>query len=199
VASLLETIIQESQSYVQTERKSLLEAKAHSDTATSAEITRLQEQNVLLTKLLESEKQKSEKAKDLLISRISGLLGEFTADRDKSLRETFGEMRDRNVVGETEMERCGRENGERIVGVVRAGEDWSGSLVRRGAEGKRLRDGAIKVCHYQPALLATASFSETGIEFVSGHIQERSIRRARECNGIRIRLFKRIAKSDTGS
>jgi kinesin family member 11 len=145
VAELLETVVRESQEYVQTERRSLLEAKAHSDAATSAEIVRLQEQNVLLMKLLESEKQKSEKAKDLLIARISGLLGEFTADRDKSLRETFSEMRERNVIGEGEMEKCGRENGERIVGVIRAGEDWSGSLMRRGTEGKRLRDGAIKV------------------------------------------------------
>jgi len=145
VGSLLETIVQESQTYIQQERKLLQDAKALSDEVTSAEIGRLQEQNVLLTRLLESERVKSEKAKDQLISRISGLLGDFTAERDRSLRVAFEEMHNRNVIGEGEMERCGNENGERIVNVIRAGEDWGSSLARRGGESKRLRDGAFKV------------------------------------------------------
>lgn len=122
-----------------------MDAKALSDETTSAEITRLQEQNVLLARLLESERTKSEKAKDQLISRISGLLGDFTAERDRSLRDAFEEMRNRNVIGEGMMEKCGIENGERIVGVIRAGEDWGNSLTKRGGEGKRLRDGVFKV------------------------------------------------------
>ena len=122
-----------------------MDAKALSDETTSAEITRLQEQNALLARLLESERTKSEKAKDQLISRISGLLGDFTAERDRSLRDAFEEMRDRNVIGEGMMEKCGNENGERIVGVIRAGEDWGNSLTKRGGEGKRLRDGVFKV------------------------------------------------------
>lgn len=131
--------------HIQQERQLLLEAKALSDGATSAEISRLQEQNALLVRLLESERVKSEKAKDQLISRISGLLGAFTAERDRSLRDAFEEMHDRNVIGESEMEKCGNENGERLVNVIRAGEDWGSSLARRGGEGKRLRDGAFKV------------------------------------------------------
>lgn len=199
VASLLENIVQESQQYVQKEQKSLLEAKSHSDTATSAEVTRLQEQNILLMKLLESEKLKSEKSKDLLISRISGLLGEFTVERDKSLRETFAEMRDRNVVGEGEMERCGRENGERLVGVVRAGEDWSASLTRRGTEGKRLRDGALKVClasffH----VLVFDFFFVLGIEFISSYVQKRLIRYPHKCCRVCIKSFPRTTKPCSG-
>ena len=118
---------------------------ALSDEATSAEICRLQEQNALLGRLLESERGKSEKAKNQLISRISGLLGEFTAERDRGLREAFEEMKNKNSIGEGEMERCGNENGERIANVIRAGEDWGSSLTRRGDESKRLRDGAFKV------------------------------------------------------
>lgn len=183
---------------MQTERKSLLEAKSHSDAATSAEIVRLQEQNALLMKLLESEKHKSEKAKDLLISRISGLLGDFTSERDKSLRETFGEMRDRNVIGEGEMERCGRENGERIVGVVRAGEDWSGSLARRGGEGKRLRDGAIKVCRLGFSRFTCCLTFVLGIGFVTGDLQERLVRCQCQCCGIRVRVFPGFAEPYAG-
>lgn len=145
VGSLLEIVVQESQTYIQQERQLLLDAKALSDEVTSAEIGRLQEQNALLTRLLESERVKSEKAKDQLISRISGLLGDFTVERDRSLRVAFEEMHNRNVIGEGEMEKCGNENGERIVGVIRAGEDWGSSLTRRGGESKRLRDGAFKV------------------------------------------------------
>ena len=145
VGSLLETIVHESQTYIQQERQLLVDAKALSDEVTSAEIGRLQEQNTLLARLLESERLKSDKAKDQLISRISGLLGDFTAERDRSLRVAFEEMHNRNVIGEGEMERCGNENGERIVNVIRAGEDWNSSLARRGGESKRLRDGAFKV------------------------------------------------------
>jgi hypothetical protein len=145
VGSLLEIIVQESQTYIQQERQLLLDAKALSDEATSAEIGRLQEQNALLTRLLESERLKSEKAKDQLILRISGLLGDFATERDRSLRDAFEEMHNRNVIGEGEMERCGSENGERIINVIRAGEDWGSSLTRRGGESKRSRDGAFKV------------------------------------------------------
>lgn len=157
VGSLLETIVQESHTYIQQERQLLLDAKAVSDEVTSSEIGRLQEQNALLTRLLESERLKSEKAKDKLISRISGLLGDFTAERDRSLRGAFEEMRNRNVIGEGEMEKCGNENGERIVNVIRAGEDWGSSLTRRGGEAKRLRDGAFKVRNV-PLLLGTMRF-----------------------------------------
>lgn len=137
--------MQESQTHIQQERQLLLDAKALSDKATSAEISRLQEQNALLARLLESERVKSEGAKGQLISRISGLLGEFTAERDRSLRDAFEEMHNRNVIGEGEMEKCGNESGERMVNVIRAGEDWGSSLTRRGGEGKRMRDGAFKV------------------------------------------------------
>jgi len=145
VGSLIETVVQESHTYIQQERQLLLDAKALSDEATSAEIGRLQEQNALLVCLLESERLKSEEAKDQLISRISGLLGDFTTERDRSLRDAFEKMHHRNVIGEGEMEKCGNENGERIVNVIRAGEDWGSSLTRRGGESKRLRDGAFKV------------------------------------------------------
>jgi len=145
VGSLIETVVQESHTYIQQERQLLLDAKALSDEATSAEIGRLQEQNALLVCLLESERLKSEEAKDQLISRISGLLGDFTAERDQSLRDAFEKMHHRNVIGEGEMEKCGNENGGRIVNVIRAGEDWGSSLTRRGGESKRLRDGAFKV------------------------------------------------------
>ena len=100
---------------------------------------------MLLVRLLESERVKSEKAKDQLISRISGLLGDFTTERDRSLRDSFEEMHNRNVIGEGEMEKCKSENGERITNVIRAGEDWGNSLTSRGGESKRLRDGAFKV------------------------------------------------------
>lgn len=123
----------------------MLDAKALSDDATSAEISRLQEQNLLLVRLLESERAKSEKSKGQLISRISELLSDFTAERDRSLRDAFEEMHNKNVIGEGEMEKCGNENGERMVNMIRAGEDWGSSLARRGGEGKRLRDGAFKV------------------------------------------------------
>lgn len=172
----------------------MLDAKALSDEVTSAEISRLQEQNTLLVRLLESERLKSEKAKDQLISRISGLLGDFTAERDRSLRDAFEEMHNRNVIGEGEMEKCGNENGERIVNVIRAGEDWGSSLTRRGGESKRLRDGAFKVrivsfrvgCHK-----ILISFYTVGIELLTSDLQVRIGRCSEQCYRILIHLPRR--------
>jgi kinesin family protein 11 len=115
---------------------------------------------------------KSEKAKDQLISRISGLLGEFTSERDRSLRDAFEEMHNKNVIGEGEMEKCGNENGERIVNVIRAGEDWGNSLTRRGGESKRLRDGAFKVSStFDVGAKGSDTTCTTGVGFLAGNVQ----------------------------
>ncbi|OSX65083.1 hypothetical protein POSPLADRAFT_1133699 [Postia placenta MAD-698-R-SB12] len=144
LGTLAETILKEAQEHVASERKMLQESKSSADTATSAEILRLQQQNALLTRLLESEQQKAERLKEELIKNISGLLGEFIAKQDHSRREAFSEMAESNNTAEQEMTQLMQEQGQRLENAIARGRQWSVDLERRGAEGKRTRDGGIK-------------------------------------------------------
>ncbi|KAH9951942.1 P-loop containing nucleoside triphosphate hydrolase protein [Amylocystis lapponica] len=144
LGTVAETILREAQEHITTERKSLQETKTMGDATTNAEILRLQQQNALLTRLLESEKQKVDRARDDLMKRISGLLGDFTADRDRSLREAFSEMSQSNAAAQEEMVQLGKAQGERLETVISRGREWSVDLERRGVEGKRTRDGGFK-------------------------------------------------------
>lgn len=94
---------------------------------------------------MESEKVKSERAKDELIKRISGLLGDFTAERDRSLREAFSEMGDSNTSAEKGMVKLAQQQGEQIEQVIAGGKEWAGTLDKRRTDLKRNRDGALKV------------------------------------------------------
>ncbi|KAH9842625.1 kinesin motor domain-containing protein [Rhodofomes roseus] len=144
LGNVTDTVLREAQTYVASERKLLQEAKTLAANTTNAEILRLQQQNALLTRLLEAEKTKADRAKDDMLKRISGLLGDFTAERDRSLREAFSAMTESNASAEQEMVQLGQEHGKRLEDVVGRGKQWSLDLEKRGAEGKRTRDGGIK-------------------------------------------------------
>ncbi|THH16360.1 hypothetical protein EW146_g4276 [Bondarzewia mesenterica] len=126
MGALVETVIREALEHIEVERKSMLEAKALADTATNNEIHRLQEQN------------------DDLIKRISGLLGDFVTERDRSLREAFMDVTDSNEKGERAMASFVDQHVSKVEGVVVRGHEWSVGLEKKGGENKRLRDGALK-------------------------------------------------------
>ena len=145
IGLLVETMIREAREYIDSERESVLQAKALANTAANTEIGRLKEQNTLLTKLLEAEKLKAEKAKDELIQRVSGLLGEFTSARDRSLREAVSHVQAGNTQAEEEMTQFRKKHSDMMDGMVVRGGESTLSMERRSTEGKRTRDGALKV------------------------------------------------------
>jgi kinesin family member 11 len=116
------------------------------DSTTRAEITRLQSQNILLSRSLESEKAKSERAKDELVKRIIALLDAFTAERGENLRETFSEISESNHAAETGMEKLGKDQGQHLDSAMDRGKEWGGALTKRADESKRLTDNGVKVC-----------------------------------------------------
>lgn len=122
-----------------------MQAKVLAEAEEKQEITRLREQNALLTKLLESEKVRAEKAKDELIQRVSGLLGEFTSARDRSLREAVSYVQAGNEKAEKEVVLFGTKHSQVMEGLVARGNESAVSFEKRGAEGKRIRDGSLKV------------------------------------------------------
>ncbi|KAM5531198.1 hypothetical protein V8D89_015116 [Ganoderma adspersum] len=144
LGTLTEAIKQEALEFIATERKTLQEAKALADNTTNTEILRLKQQNTLLTRLLETERIEAKRSADALLERIAGLLGDYTNERDRSLRETFSEMTESNTTAEHEMQQLGQKQGQQLDAAVSRGIQWSEHLIKRGVEGKRLRDGGIK-------------------------------------------------------
>ncbi|OJT15735.1 Kinesin-like protein bimC [Trametes pubescens] len=144
LGALTETIKQEALDFVATERKTLQEAKSLADNTTNMEILRLRQQNSLLTRLLETERVEAKRSADALLERIAGLLGDYTNERDRSLRGTFSEMTESNTVAEREMEELGQKQGQQLEAAVVRGSAWSEQLAKRGVNGKRLRDGGMK-------------------------------------------------------
>ncbi|TFY60095.1 hypothetical protein EVG20_g7553, partial [Dentipellis fragilis] len=144
MANLVEGIIREAQQHVKVENKLVLEAKAVAETAANEEIRRLQDQNAYLIRLLQSEKAKSERAKDELIKRISGLLGDFVTERDRSLREAVSDIKDSNEKAEGAMAHFADEHLQKVDSAVTKGQEWNMTLEKKGGENKRMRDGALK-------------------------------------------------------
>lgn len=131
--------------FVKAEGESALQAKAITDEMSRAEISHLQTQNVLLLQALEAEKFKSEKAKEELVQRMSSLLDGFVTVRHQELSEAFGAVVKGNVRAEEELGKFGQRH-ERLVNHANSrGAELSASFARKGTEGKRLRDGAMKV------------------------------------------------------
>ena len=150
LGALTDAIKQEALEFIATERKTLQEAKGLADNTTNVEILRLKQQIALLVRLLETERLEAKRSADALLERIAGLLGEFTTERDRSLRETFSEMTESNNAAEHEMQQLGQKQGQQLEAAVVRGAAWNDRLNKRGVEGKRLRDGGIKVrkgCH----------------------------------------------------
>ncbi|TFY82626.1 hypothetical protein EWM64_g1392 [Hericium alpestre] len=163
--SLVEAIIQEAQQHIEAERKTILEAKAVADQATNEEIRRLQDQNVYLVRLLQNEKAKSDRAKDDLIKRISGLLGDFVTDRDRSLREAITDVKESNEKAEGSLAHLADEHLQRVETSVTRGQEWSMNLDKKGGENKRLRDGALKT------LSAAKSAAKDGLANVQSTVE----------------------------
>lgn len=155
MGSLIDTVVRDTREYIDSERESVLQAKALANTAADAEIDRLREQNILLTKLLESEKLKADKAKDELIHRVSGLLGEFTSARNQSLREAVTHVQTDNARAEKDLQQFGTKHGEMVDSMVTKAEVSAMSIESSRTEGKRTRDGALKVCLSSLALMTT--------------------------------------------
>lgn len=191
MGSITETILQETQDYITAERKSLQDAKGMADTTTQAEIARLRSQNVMLSRALEAERAKAERAKDELAKKIISLFDTFTAERGRSLQETFSELTDSNAAAEAGMVKLGKDQGQRLDSIISRGKELSGSLDKRGSESKRLRDGGLKVCTIQELDRSTCLTIMSVPWNCPYCCQGRLCERAFGCIGVRNRLLRR--------
>ncbi|KAG8990644.1 kinesin motor protein cin8 [Tulasnella sp. 427] len=140
----VEDITREAQGFVQAERQAMADIITISEEASAAEISRLRNQNTLLTTLLDSEKVKAEKMRDDLIKQVSSLLCGFTDARDKSMREAIDSVRADIREGQQQM----GEVEERARSVGRGAEvrykDVEGRFGTLSAEGRRVGEGGLK-------------------------------------------------------
>ncbi|KIO18808.1 hypothetical protein M407DRAFT_31522 [Tulasnella calospora MUT 4182] len=140
----IEDITKEAQDFVQAERQAMSDIITISEEASAAEISRLRNQNSLLTTLLDSEKVKAEKMRDDLIKQVSTLLCGFTDARDKSMREAINSVRADIREGQQQM----GEVEERARSVGRGAEvrykEVEGRVNSLSGEGRRVGEGGLK-------------------------------------------------------
>ncbi|KAJ7920103.1 P-loop containing nucleoside triphosphate hydrolase protein [Mycena leptocephala] len=144
MGGLVENIVREARSFVEAERDSVVEAKMLASNAAAAEMSRLRNQNELLTRMLEDEKLRGEKAKDELLQRVSGLLGEFTKEHDRGLWDAAGILQDGNVKAEEGMKLFERKHGEIVEAMAAKGKELARGVEEQGGFAKRTRDGGLK-------------------------------------------------------
>ncbi|KAF8503536.1 kinesin-domain-containing protein [Russula emetica] len=144
IAVLIQSVIHDSQEYMTVERKHSTEVKSLAESQAEEQIRHLEEQNAQLTRLLQHEKLKSERMKNDLVERVSGLLGEFVAERDRSLEDAFTKIKQENGRVESSLNGFTEEYSRKADEVMTRNQELSTSLEKKGEQCKRLRDGAYK-------------------------------------------------------
>jgi len=96
LSSFIEKISQKIQVYLNTELTALDKIQALARNLVATEISSLQRQNEILARMLVEERKNGEKAKNDLLQRVSGLLGDFMQKRDDSLKESIGNLQRSN-------------------------------------------------------------------------------------------------------
>ncbi|KAJ7219317.1 P-loop containing nucleoside triphosphate hydrolase protein [Mycena pura] len=144
MGALVENVVQGTRSFVEAERDAVVEAKLLAAKAAAADMTRLRYQNELLTRMLEDEKLRGEKAKDELLQRVSGLLGDFTRERDRGLRDAVGILQAENIKAEEGVQVFKQQHGDLVEISETKGNEVLKSMDRWGGDAKRTRDGALK-------------------------------------------------------
>ncbi|KAG1875275.1 P-loop containing nucleoside triphosphate hydrolase protein [Suillus tomentosus] len=179
MGTLLDSAVTQAIELVKADGESALQAKSLVDDMSKAENTALQEQNALLVRMIEAEKVKSAKATEVLVQRISGLLGEFVASRDRELREACSTVVSANAKHEEEFNEFGQRHDKLMNEVAIRGSEAMTSFERRGTEGKRTRDGALKTVGslqgaLKDGLLATHNSITAATITYTGELQRQS-------------------------
>lgn len=144
-AALVDTMAREANAHIASERNALHEAEALTQAAVTQEIKRLRTQNEKLLKMVEEERSTAARARDELIQRVSGLLGDFASARDKSLQTIAKSMHQDNTAGAQNMEAFQIQHTQ-ILTPAEGAAGQAGALVnKRDGEGKQIREGGIKV------------------------------------------------------
>ena len=145
MGSLIDAVTREARDHIDADLKTARTAATLTNENCRNEVARLRQQNETLVALLESERLRADNAKDELVRRLSAFLGDFTVERDRSLREAFGAIQNANQKQEGETGLFSEQHGKLMEQMEKDGAEVKGQLQKRSGEGKRTRDGAFKV------------------------------------------------------
>ncbi|KAF7323016.1 Kinesin motor domain-containing protein [Mycena chlorophos] len=144
LGAVVEAMAQEARSFVDKEREAVVQLKLLAAHTVTVEAKRLKTQNEALTRMLETEKVKGERAKDELLQRVSGLLGDFVRERDRGLREAVGLFQAENTKGAQDLKAFEQKHSELAAGMEAKGKEAVTGFERTSADAKRNRDGTLK-------------------------------------------------------
>lgn len=164
MAELMQTTLQELQSYLKQEHAAWADChKGAGNTATAevryflnAEIfaytarklERLRNQNQMLTQLLENERVQAERAKKDVVQHITSLLGDFIQHRDQRLQSTIHEVQQSIAQGESSMGGLLATQTEKWEIGMKRRVDWEMALNEYEANGQRIRVRGDEVSLY---------------------------------------------------
>lgn len=145
MTSLTEGILKEALHFIDTEQRLMHKARSLAQNVNDTEIHRLKRQNQVLIQLLDDEKQKSQKAQDDLLHRISSMLGDYVNERDRSLRQAVGLVQNENQEAIDTLSTFTANHDQIMTSNQKKALDVDSTLREKGQEHKRTRDVASKV------------------------------------------------------
>jgi kinesin family protein 11 len=145
VSASTESIIRETNTYVQAERQLASDARSAVEDAVAAEVVHLQAQNAHLTRLLEAERLEGARDREALMQTIGAAIGEYAATRERRMRGALGEVERANGAAEAALGKLGAGHGQMMDDALERGKQLGFVLDKKGSELKRTRDGATKV------------------------------------------------------
>ncbi len=144
--SILDTVIQDGHQFIANERKVEREKCELASRMAEEEIARLRNQNAQLLKLVESEQEKTKRARDELLKTVSSMLVGFSDERDASLREAVrGITQENGAMVETIRSSMDRQSAMETASVSR-GKAFNEALDVAAQESDKTLSSGFEVC-----------------------------------------------------
>ncbi|KAF8310995.1 kinesin-domain-containing protein [Clavulina sp. PMI_390] len=158
ISGILEILNRDLKDHVEQERKSFASLNLQTETMLTAEITRLQNHNDDLEKLLRSEKASADSLRSEVIQQVTKIMTKHTDSRDASLREVAARFSAQTTEGLQGLETFRKHHGASVNAIVSDQKELVARVDVKGKETRRVRDAASR------ALTKLTASLEDGIE-----------------------------------
>ncbi|KAF5391361.1 hypothetical protein D9757_001867 [Collybiopsis confluens] len=145
IHGILEHVLRETAKFFEREQETLSKANTVVRQSIDDEVERLREQNRLLMTLVEKQKVESNKSKDDLLQRVSGLLVNFVNEQDRGLREAIVAVQEANDVSGNEMKALNQHHGEMTTALERERASIISLAEKAQSNATKLNDKSLKV------------------------------------------------------
>ncbi|KAJ3845075.1 kinesin 2 [Lentinula raphanica] len=144
IHNVLEHVLREAANFFDSEQEALNKATAVVHQATTSEVERLRAQNRALQALVEKQKADSNKAKDELLHKVSGLLVNFVNEQDRGLRKAAASIQEGNLAAEDGLRSFDQQHGQVVESLEQARTSLTAVNDQCQSEAKRMKDGSLK-------------------------------------------------------